>query len=421
MSDDTEAAMMKEPGMIPFVDLVTPHEELQEELLHVFRTALQYGRFSGGPMVEQFEADFGAFCGTAHCVGVASGTDALRFALLAAGIQRGDAVITTPHTFLATAEAITQAGAWPEFADIDEQSGNLDPHKLAVFLNACRIDAATGRAISRRSGRRITGIVPVHLYGQMADMDPMLALARRFNLKVVEDACQAHGAAYFSRQDNCWKQAGSMGDAAAFSFYPSKNLGACGEAGAVTTNDETIAAKVRMLRDHGQSQKYMHAIEGYNGRLDAIQAGILSVKLRHLPMWTEQRRERATRYRQLLQAIPEIMLPEEMPYGKAVYHLYVVRVQNRDELQHDLTQAGIDTGVHYPTPLHLQKAYAWLGYVPGDFPAAERAAAEVLSLPMYPQLTCEQQDRVIYALRCHFHHSGNVQGLERYHRERLIT
>jgi dTDP-4-amino-4,6-dideoxygalactose transaminase len=390
--------MMKAPGMIPFVDLVTPHEELQEELLHVFRTALQYGRFSGGPMVEQFEADFGAFCGTAHCVGVASGTDALRFALLAAGIQCGDVVITTPHTFLATAEAITQAGAWPEFVDIDERSGNLDPHKLAAFLNTCRIDAGTGRAISRRSGRTITGIVPVHLYGQMADMDPILALARRFNLKVVEDACQAHGATYFSYKDNYWKLAGSMGDAGAFSFYPSKNLGACGEAGAVTTNNETIAAKVRMLRDHGQSKKYIHDIEGYNGRLDAIQAGILSVKLRHLPVWTEQRRKRAIRYRQLLQAIPEIVLPEELPYGKAVHHLYVIRVQDRDELQHDLTQASIGTGVHYPAPLHLQKAYAWLGYTLGDFPTAERAAAEVLSLPMYPQLTYEQQDRVVEAL-----------------------
>src|SRR5215475_14361076 len=315
MRGNTETAMMKDPGMIPFVDLVTPHEELEEELLQVFQTALRSGRFSGGPMVEQFEADFGALCGTAYCVGVASGTDALRFALLAAGVQRGDVVITTPHTFLATAEAITQAGAWPEFVDIDERSGNLDAHKLEAFLNACQIDAESGRAISRRSGRTITGIVPVHLYGQMADMDPILALARQFNLKVVEDACQAHGATYFSRQHNCWKKAGSLGDAAAFSFYPSKNLGACGEAGAVTTNDETIAATVRMLRDHGQSQKYMHVMEGYNGRLDAIQAGILSVKLQHLPVWTEQRRKRAIRYGQLLQARPEIILPKELLYS----------------------------------------------------------------------------------------------------------
>jgi dTDP-4-amino-4,6-dideoxygalactose transaminase len=243
----------------------------------------------------------------------------------------------------------------------------------------------------------------------MADMDGILALVKRFNLKVVEDACQAHGATYFSRQANCWKPAGSMGDAAAFSFYPSKNLGACGEAGAVTTNDETIAAKVRMLRDHGQRHKYMHDIEGYNGRLDAIQAGILGVKLRHLPMWTEQRRERAIRYGQLLQAIPEIMLPEELPYGKAVYHLYVVRVHDRDAVQRELIHAGIGTGVHYPTPLHLQKAYTWLGYTPGDFPVAEQMAAEVLSLPMYPQLTYAQQDRVVDTLRCHFQHSGGVQ------------
>ena len=361
-------------------------------------------------MVEQFEAEFATYCGTTYCVGVASGTDALRFALLAAGIRHGDAVITTPHTFIATAEAITQAGALPEFVDIDARSGNLDPCKLEEFLEkGCRIDAETGRAISRRSGRIVSGIIPVHLYGQMVDMDPILALSRRFNLKVVEDACQAHGAAYFSRQDNCWKRAGSLGDAAAFSFYPSKNLGACGEAGAVTTNDETIAGTARMLRDHGQSEKYIHAIDGYNGRLDAIQAGILSVKFRYLPMWTEQRRERAMRYGQLLQALPAIQRPEELPYGKAVYHLYVVRVQDRDVLQRELTQASIGTGVHYPTPLHLQKAYEGLGYAHGDFPAAERVAAEVLSLPLCPQLTCEQQDRVVEALRGHFQRAAGVR------------
>jgi dTDP-4-amino-4,6-dideoxygalactose transaminase len=395
---------------IPFLDLTTPHAELEEELVSVFRTALRCGRFSGGPMVEQFEAAFGAFCGTPYCIGVGSGTDALRFALLAVGIQRGDAVITTPHTFMATAEAITQAGAWPEFVDIDERSGNLDPCQLATFLEqACRIDAETGCAISRRSGRAVTGIVPVHLYGQMADMDPILELSRRFNLKVVEDACQAHGAVYFSRQDTGWKPAGSLGDAAAFSFYPSKNLGACGEAGAVTTNDPTIAAAVRMLRDHGQSQKYMHPVEGYNGRLDAIQAGILSVKLRYLPVWTEQRRVLATRYGKLLQEVPETTLFHEMPYGKAVYHLYVVRVPDRDTLQRELTQAGIDTGVHYPTPLHLQKAYAWLGYTYGDFPVAERVASEVLSLPMYPQLTYEQQDRVVEAFCRHLQRDSGVR------------
>src|SRR5262249_43592342 len=405
--------MLKGPDMIPFLDLVTPHEELEEELVSVFRTALRHGRFSGGPMVEQFEADFATFCGTKYCVGVASGTDALRFALSAVGIQRGESVITTPHTFLATAEAITQVGALPEFVDIDERSGNLDPRKLQEFLeHACQLDTTTGRPISRRSGRAVTGIVPVHLYGQVADMDPILALSRRFNLKVIEDACQAHGATYFSRQDNCRKPAGSLGHAAAFSFYPSKNLGACGEAGAVTTNDATIATHVRMLRDHGQNQKYMHAMEGYNGRLDAIQAGILSVKLRHLPVWSEQRRQLATRYDQLLRAIPELTLFEELPYGKAVYHVYAVRVPDRDALQCALTQAGIGTGIHYPIPVHLQEAYMWLGYTQGDLPVAERVAAEVLSLPMYPQLTCEQQDRVVEALQCHFQGSSVFRAAE---------
>jgi dTDP-4-amino-4,6-dideoxygalactose transaminase len=400
-------SMAKNPDPIPFVDLMTPHEELEEELVGVFRMALRHGRFSGGPMVEQFEADFSAFCGTTSCISVGSGTDALRFALTAVGIQPGEAVITTPHTFIATAEAITQAGAWPEFVDVDARSGNLDPGKLEEFLDkGCRIDAETGRAVSRRSGRMISGIIPVHLYGQMADMDPILALSRRFNLRVVEDACQAHGAMYFSQQDNCWKRAGSIGDAAAFSFYPSKNLGACGEAGAVTTDDETIATKVRMLRDHGQSQKYLHDIEGYNGRLDAMQAGILSVKLRHLPLWTERRRELASRYDQLLEPIAEIARPEELPYGKAVYHLYAVRVRDREALLQVLTRAGIGSGVHYPTPLHLQRAYARLGYAHGDFPVAERMAAEVLSLPMYPQLTHEQQDRVIETLRGHFQGSA---------------
>lgn len=389
--------------MVPFLDLITPHVELEEELVQVVRTALRHGRFIGGPMVEQFEAEFAAFCGTTHCIGVSSGTDALRFALIAAGIQPGEAVITTPHTFLATAEAITQAGAYPEFVDIDVCSGNLSPHKLAEFLeNACRRDANTGRAVSKRSGRVVTGMIPVHLYGQMADMDPMLALARRFHLKVIEDACQAHGARYFSRQDHCWKPAGSLGDAAAFSFYPGKNLGACGEAGAVTTNDESLATTVRMLRDHGQHQKYFHAIEGYNGRLDAMQAGFLSVKLRYLEVWTEQRRSLAARYGQLLRAIPEITVHAELPYSDAVYHVYAIRVQDRDVLQSALTQAGIGTGIHYPIPLHLQQAYAWLGHAPGDFPAAERVAAEVLSLPMYPQLTHEQQDRVTETLRDHF-------------------
>jgi dTDP-4-amino-4,6-dideoxygalactose transaminase len=248
--------------------------------------------------------------------------------------------------------------------------------------------------ISHRTGKRVAAIIPVHLYGQMADMDPILALAERYNLLVIEDACQAHGAEYFSKRQNRWYTAGSMGRAAAFSFYPGKNLGACGEAGAVTTNDEELARKLRMLRDHGQAKKYYHEIEGYNGRLDAIQAGILRIKLHYLASWNESRRKCAQRYQEMLGAAEGIGLPYEGSSARTVYHLYVVRVQNRDDLQRHLAEAGIGTGIHYPIPLHLQSAYRTLGYEKGDFPVTERAAAEILSLPMFPGLTPAQQSRV---------------------------
>jgi dTDP-4-amino-4,6-dideoxygalactose transaminase len=382
---------------ISFLDLVTPHRELKDELVAVFEQALETAGFIGGPMVAGFEQDFGRFCGTRHCVGVGSGTDAVRFALLAAGVRPGDVVVTVPNTFIATTEAITQAGATPDFVDVDERTYNLDPEQLRKYLQVqCSVDGSTGRVYNKRLGRPVTAVVPVHLYGQPADMDPILDLAERFGLRVVEDACQAHGAEYFSRKENAWKKAGSMGKAGAFSFYPGKNLGACGEGGAVTTNDDEIARQVRMLRDHGQAQKYYHEVEGYNGRLDAIQAGILRIKLRHLAKWNEERRECARRYQELLgSAHPEIQLPYEPSWAKAVYHLYVVRLQNRDPLQKQLAEAGIATGIHYPIPLHLQKAYADLGYRKGDFPVSEGAAAEILSLPMYPQLSSEQQRRVV--------------------------
>jgi dTDP-4-amino-4,6-dideoxygalactose transaminase len=240
----------------------------------------------------------------------------------------------------------------------------------------------------------IAAVVPVHLYGQTADMDSILALAERWNLIVVEDACQAHGAEYFSATEQRWKKAGSMGKAAAFSFYPGKNLGACGEAGAVTTNDPDLAQKVRMLRDHGQAQKYYHDIEGYNGRLDAIQAGILRLKLAHLSEWNSQRRERAETYGELLSGIPGLILPFQPLWARPVHHLYVIRVQDRQELQNYLKAAGIGTGIHYPIPLHLQRAYSHLGYEEGDFPNAERMATDILSLPMYPQLTRTEQGTV---------------------------
>jgi dTDP-4-amino-4,6-dideoxygalactose transaminase len=391
---------------IPFLDLVTLHAELKDELSAVFSRALDTAGFIGGPMVEEFERDFAAYCTTQHCVGVGSGTDALRFALIAAGIGPGAIVLTVPNTFIATTEAISQAGARPDFVDIDERTYNMDPRKLAEYLETeCKVDESTGALMHRKLGLPVKAIVPVHLYGQTADMDPILELAERFHLVVIEDACQAHGAEYFSSKDNCWRKAGSMGRAAAFSFYPGKNLGACGEAGAVTTNDAALAQKIRMLRDHGQARKYYHDVEGYNGRLDAIQAGILTVKLRHLPEWTQSRREAAARYRELFAELSrdregavvesETRLPFEPDWAKAVYHLYVVRVTDREGLMWHLAEAGIGTGIHYPVPLHLQKAYASLGYHAGDFPVAEQSAREIVSLPMFPQLTSDQQARVV--------------------------
>jgi dTDP-4-amino-4,6-dideoxygalactose transaminase len=381
---------------IPFLDLMTPHIELEQELTAVFQKALRTAGFIGGPAVENFEKAFAAFCETQHAVGVGSGTDAVRFALMAAGVRPGDVVVTVPNTFIATTEAISQVGALPEFVDIDERTYNMDPDKLREYVEHRCTHDANGRLVSLRSGRPVNAVVPVHLYGQMADMDPILELADRFGLIVVEDACQAHGAQYFSRKCHRWFMAGSMGRAAAFSFYPGKNLGACGEAGAVTTNDETIAAKIRMIRDHGQAKKYYHDVEGYNGRLDAIQAGILQVKLNHLAQWNEQRRERAAEYNRLFEAAGNtIETPFEPSWSRAVYHLYVVRADDREGLMVFLKDKGIGTGIHYPIPLHLQKAYHLLGYTSGEFPVTENVSAEIVSLPMYPQLTQTQQLRLV--------------------------
>jgi dTDP-4-amino-4,6-dideoxygalactose transaminase len=386
---------MKASSSIPFLDLITPHVELEAELTIVFQKALRTAGFIGGPMVEDFERAFAAFCNTGHSVAVCSGTDALRFALMACGVRSGDVVLTVPHTFIATTEAISQSGALPEFVDIDERTYNMDPLKLQDYLeNQCTTDPM-GRLISHRSGRPVTAVVPVHLYGQTVDMDPILELADRYGLIVVEDACQAHGAEYFSRKHDRWMKAGSMGRAAAFSFYPGKNLGACGEAGAVTTNDAGLAGKIKMLRDHGQAKKYYHDVEGYNGRLDAIQAGLLHAKLAHLAKWNEQRRERAANYNLLLAGVDGVTLPHEPSWSRAVYHLYVVRTEDREGLMAHLKELGIGSGIHYPIPLHLQKAYASLNYRRGDLPVAEKIADEILSLPMYPQLTAEQQVRVV--------------------------
>ncbi|MBZ5656144.1 MAG: DegT/DnrJ/EryC1/StrS family aminotransferase [Acidobacteriia bacterium] len=380
---------------IPFLDLVTPHVELEQELTAVFQQALRTAGFIGGPMVENFEKEFAAFCQTERAVAVSSGTDALRFALIAAGVKPGDVAVTVPNTFIATTEAISQAGALPEFVDIDERTYNMDPQKLRQYLEMQCSVSGDGKLVSKRSHRPVTAIVPVHLYGQMADMDPILELAEQYRLIVIEDACQAHGAEYLSRKHNRWFKAGSMGRAAAFSFYPGKNLGACGEGGAVTTNDARIADAVKMLRDHGQAKKYYHDVEGYNGRLDAIQTGILSVKLKHLPEWNAKRRERAEEYKRLFAASEGgVQAPFEPSWSRAVYHLYVVRTADREGMMTYLKNVGIGTGIHYPIPLHLQRAYVSLGYKKGSFPVTERVSESIVSLPMFPQLAREQQTRV---------------------------
>jgi dTDP-4-amino-4,6-dideoxygalactose transaminase len=377
-------------GPIPFLDLVTPHVELEEELVAAFRTALRNAAFIGGPAVEGFEKEFAAFCDAKFCVGLASGTDALRFALMAAGIESGDAVITVPNTFIATTEAISQAGARPYFVDIDERTYNMDPAKLRDFLALECMRGADGVLVTNAHGLRVKAIVPVHLYGQMANMDAITEIAEQYGLVVVEDACQAHGAEYFSKKRNAWVKPGAMSFAAAYSFYPGKNLGACGEAGAVTTNNEESARRIKMIRDHGQAKKYYHDIEGYNGRLDAIQASILSIKLKHLSEWTEQRQKLSRKYNEkFAKSSASVVTPYEPEWSRAVYHLYVVRVPDREMLQRELSKVGVGTGIHYPVPLHQQKAYENLGYRTGDFPVTERVSLEIVSLPMFPQLAVD--------------------------------
>ncbi len=364
---------------IPFLDLVAQHRPLEEELVEAFRRAVRAAAFVGGSEVEGFEREFADFAGCAGAVGVNSGTDALRFAYQALNVQPGDEVIAPSHTFIATTEAITQAGGRVRFVDIMDDTMTLDPAAVEAALTP-----------------RTVGIVPVHLYGQPADMDAILAIARKHGLWVVEDAAQAHGAQYRGRV------AGSMGDLATFSFYPGKNLGSCGEGGAVTGNDQELLAAVRRLREHGQSRKYYHDIEGYNGRLHAIQAAFLRIKLPHLAAWNEGRRRAAAWYRDALADIAEIQLPVEADYARHVYHLYVIRTERRDQLQQALGERKIATGLHYPLPLHLQEAYRGMGLGPGSLPVTERTAATLLSLPMYPELTESQVGRIADAIRSFF-------------------
>jgi dTDP-4-amino-4,6-dideoxygalactose transaminase len=375
---------------ISFLDLVGPHLELEEELVSVFRRSLETADFIGGTMVEGFEREFAAFCGTLHCAGVASGTDGLRLALMAAGISAGDIVVTVPNTFIATTEAISQVGAIADFVDVEEETLTMDVQKLGEYLEERCSPDKSGRLVHRGKGLPVRAVIPVHLYGQPADMDPILNLAQKYGLVVIEDACQAHGAQYFSTRENGWKKAGSLGAAAAFSFYPGKNLGACGDAGAVTTDDKDLAAKITMLGNHGQSRKYYHDMEGYNSRLDAIQAGILSVKLKKLPQWNKKREECAALYNELLGKAPGVRLPYAGPRFRPVWHLYVIRTERRDALKKHLERHGVPTAFHYPLPLHLQKSYRRKNLGPGSFPVAETAVARLLSLPMGPTLKKEQ-------------------------------
>lgn len=361
--------------MIPLLDLNAQYASIGGEIEAAVLGVLRSGHYILGPDVERLEKSFAAFSGARYGVAVNSGTSALHLAMQAAGIGPGDEVITTPFTFVATVAAIIYAGAKPVLVDIDPVSMALDP---------ALIEAAITPATR--------GIVPVHLYGQTADMDAILAIAERHGLVVIEDACQAHGAEYKGRR------AGSMGLAGCFSFYPGKNLGACGEGGMLVTNDEALATTVRRLRDWGQEERYHHVAKGYNFRMDAIQGAVLSVKLPHLEGWTEKRRQHARHYGQLLGGMPGIELPVELKGRRHVYHVYAIRTRNREQLRQALLDDGVQTGLHYPIPVHLQRAYADLGYGKGDFPIAETAASEVLSLPIYPELEPWQIEHVARAL-----------------------
>jgi len=362
--------------MIPLVDLQTQYRSLKQEIDAAIQSVIASGQFILGKPVRDFEQEFAAAQGVKHCVAVGSGTDALHLALWASGLGPGDEVITTPHTFIATLEAILLTGARPVLVDIEESSFNIDASKIEAALS-----------------EKTKALLPVHLYGQPCDLDPLLHIASKYNLILIEDACQAHLAEYKG------KKIGSFGRAAAFSFYPGKNLGAYGEAGAVVTNDSDLYLKMSKLRDHGQVEKYYHEYWGHNYRMEGIQGAVLRVKLKYLEKWTAARRRNASLYNEGLKALPAICTPAEMPYAKHVYHLYVIRSPRRQELKKHLEKKGISTGLHYPVPLHLQKAFHTLGYEEGDFPVTEKTAGEILSLPMYPELTEDQIQYVCDAIK----------------------
>lgn len=352
---------------VPLLDLQAQYKPIKEEIAIALQEVLDTNGFAGGPIVEKFETLFAPFCQVDHAVGVNSGTGALWIALLALGVGSGDEIITTSNTFIATAEAISFSGATPVFVDIDRDTFNIDPKLIESAITV-----------------KTKAIIPVHLYGRMADMDPIMEIAEAHNLAVIEDACQAHGAEYNGRR------AGSIGDAGCFSFYPGKNLGAYGEAGAITTNNEKLAATIKMFRDHGQNTKYYHSIIGWNGRMDGFQGAVLSVKMKNMEEWTVARIKNAALYDDLLKNVEGVETPSRVENGRHVYHIYAIRVAERDKVLHDMAAQGIYCGIHYPIPVHLQEAYKQLACSRGDFPATEAAADTVLSLPMFPELTIEQ-------------------------------
>jgi dTDP-4-amino-4,6-dideoxygalactose transaminase len=361
---------------VPFLDLKSHHAPLRGEINDAIQEVIDNCAFAGGSFVDRFEEDFAAYCGCLYAIGVGSGTDALWLTLLALGVGPGDEVITVPNTFIATAEAISYCGATPVFVDVDERTYTMDPASLRRALTA-----------------RTKAIIPVHLFGQSADMDPILEFARASGLFVIEDACQAHGAEYQGRK------VGTLGDAACFSFYPGKNLGAFGEAGAVVTHNADLQEKIRILRDHGQVRKYCHTMIGWNCRMDGIQGAVLRIKLRHLERGNQLRRTVAAHYDRALRSTEEIITPARRVGDLQVYHIYAIRVQERDDVMALLGQKGIGCAVHYPVPIHLQEAYSSLGLERGAFPVAERCAAEFLSLPIYPELTSAQVELVVQAVK----------------------
>jgi dTDP-4-amino-4,6-dideoxygalactose transaminase len=378
---------------IPFVDLRAMHEEIRTEIEAAFKDVLDRSSFIGGSYVETFERNFAVFCGVRHVVACASGTDALKLALMAAGVRSGEAVITTSHTFIATAEAITLIGAYPIFIEIEPDTYHLSLTALEAFmLEKCRL-GSNGHWVEVNSGRPVTAVVPVHLYGLMADMKSILQMAAKYGLKVVEDCAQAHGARYLLDEKN--RKAGSLGKTGAFSFYPGKNLGAMGEGGAVTTQDELAAQSMYLWRDHGSRQKYVHiSPDGWNGRLDALQCAILDIKLKKLEKWNDRRRQVANWYQERLRENEKIILPT-VPHGREhIYHLYVVRVPERERVMRELEKHGISSGLHYPIPLHLQAAYHDFGYRKGDLPVTESVSQSILSLPMFPHMTEDMVDYV---------------------------